>query len=225
MKKFLFVYFCCLLFAFEGFSQVRLGLRFSPGLAISRAIDREPTDDLTIKARGVGVRFFAGPEISYFFGDNYSLVTGIWYSSRRAGLRIDQSFGTFTQPLVEEVYNLQYLQIPVTMRLFTNEIATNTKLYFQLGGTLDIKLAEKAVVLQSNYIDRFRRFDSSVIFGSGIQIQLGSNTALLLGASYMRGLLNSISRTDVLVNPQQQMVEPNYRLNNDLLSIDVGIRF
>jgi hypothetical protein len=36
------------------------------------------------------------------------------------------------------------IQVPVGVKLYTNEVAPDIRVYFQLGGTLDFKLAEKA---------------------------------------------------------------------------------
>lgn len=210
-----FVFLLCL----KGYSQkVRLGLRFGPGIAFSRV--SEEIDSLTVKGKGVGVRFFAGPEVNFVLGDNYVFTTGLWYMTKRAGLQIED-YG------IEQVFNLQYLQLPVTLKLYTNDIAVDTKLYFQLGGTADIKLKQKTkseVILR--YIDKLRVFDFSALVGAGLQLQMGQNTYVFGGITYSRGLLPSITKFDERNDPNSSDVIPEIKgLKNDLLALDVGIRF
>ncbi|WMJ71815.1 porin family protein [Cytophagaceae bacterium ABcell3] len=225
MKKFLLVCACCIFFVSEGFSQTRIGLRFSPGLAFSRGVDQDLNDHYDVSGSGAGIRFFAGPEISHFFGDNYAFVTGVWFASKRGALNVEYE----NISLEREVYNLQYLQIPLTMRLYTNEIATNTQLYFQLGATGDIKIGENPVTVQSpQYITNFRFFDASLVIGTGIQLQMGSNTYLLGGITYMRGLINAVTDVRNVSVPEGVTAfdtQPSFRMNNDMITIDLGIMF
>lgn len=217
-----------LLLSLSAFSQLRLGLRFSPGLAFNRAMEQEPNDTINVSERGVGIRFFAGPEFNFILGENYVFTTGIWYASRRSGITIsDVEAGD----LLKAVYNLQYLQIPLTMKLYTNDIAVDTKLYFQLGGTFDTKLNDRAnqIDVRRITVDKFRRFDASILIGSGVQLQMGQNTFLLAGISYTRGLINTIKlNPDVLVLDSGRAIDPttlDVTLNNDLLALDLGLRF
>jgi hypothetical protein len=195
-------------------SQLRIGLNFSPAISINRVFeDKDSTFDYS--PNGAGIRFIAGPELSFMIGKNYAFTTGLWYAAKRAGITIkDKISGKET----EETYNLQYIQLPATLKLFTNEIATDMRLYFQIGGTADIKLAtkEKKINVTPDIV-KFRPFDTSILAGVGIEYQLGENTYLLGGLRYTRGLINSATRFEDAVN--------EFRINNDLISIDMGIRF
>lgn len=226
MKRTILLCFMLLL-SVSAFSQLRLGLRFSPGLSFNRAMEQDPSDTLNVSERGVGLRFFAGPEFNFILGDNYVFTTGIWYATRRAGITITD---TEVGDLLKAVYNLQYLQLPVTMKLFTNDIAVDTKLYFQLGGTLDTKLNERRhrVEVSDISIEKFRRFDASILIGTGVQLQMGQNTYLFGGISYTRGLINSVRLDQQAFVKNGEFIDPanlDIRLNNDLLAIDMGLRF
>ena len=50
---------------------------------------------------------------------------------------------------VEEAYRLHYLQIPIALKLFTNEVALDTRVYFQVGLTADVKLLEDNLTEQT----------------------------------------------------------------------------
>ncbi len=221
MKKSILLCFLVILFV-EGFSQkVRLGLRFAPGVAFSRV--NEEIDSVDFSGKGIGVRFFGGPEVNIMMSENYVFTTGIWYMVKRAGFQI-KDYGA------QQVFNIQYLQLPATLKLYTNDIAVDTKLYFQFGGTLDIKLQQKT--LSENvvrYANRMRFFDCSALIGAGVQLQMGQNTYVFGGITYTRGLLPSIStlyNTEFYDANGNLIQLPSVKaLKNDMISLDIGLRF
>ena len=217
MKKALLLSFLSLI-AFSSFSQTKFSLKFSPGLALSR-VSKVDTG-YSVNNNGIGVRFSFGPEVNFFFTDNVAFVTGLYYTSRRAGLK----FSNPGLPVNKEVYNLQYLQIPAQLKFYTNDIATDMKLYFNLGGTLDIKLAEKNIKTEHTapYIKDFTPIDATVLVGAGVQLQMGDNTFFTGGLSYNRGLINSVRNMN---NTVKALQEPRFNLNTDFLALDLGIRF
>lgn len=215
----------------EGFSQkVRLGLRFAPGFSYSRI--NEDLDSLSLKSRGTGIRFFVGPEINFVLGENYVFTTGIWYNTKRTSIRVlDSAYANLS-----EVYNLQYIQIPVTLKLYTNDIAVDTKLYFQLGATFDTRIQDKQLKVSNptnQLINNFSRFDASSLLGAGIQLQMGQNTYVSGGISYMRGLLNPGNLTPAYYKGIDANGVPilidfsktGVQIKNDLIALDLGIRF
>jgi hypothetical protein len=218
MKKTFLLCFFALLFI-QGYSQkVRLGLKFAPGAAFSRV--NESNDTLTFGGKGLGLRFVAGPEINFILGQNYVFTTGLWYMSKRSALKIKELN-------VNQVYNLQYLQLPAILKLYTNDIAVDTKLYFQIGATADIKLQQKGKGLKEyeKYINKFRIYDFSAVVGAGLQLQMGQNTYIYGGITYFRGLMNSISNIQGFVKDGVYVAPGKIQLKNDLLSLDFGIRF
>jgi hypothetical protein len=217
MKK-SFLLCCLILLCMEVFSQkVRLGLRFAPGAAFSRF--SEEVDSVEFKGKGVGLRFFAGPEVNFVLGENYVFTTGLWYMTKRAGMQVkDYS--------IEQVFNIQYLQLPATLKLYTNDIAVDTKLYFQFGATADIKLKQKTKVQEViNYVDKLRFFDASALVGAGLQLQMGQNTYFFAGITYSRGLIPSIAKVKERVTPNNEVLPQVKGLKNDLLALDFGLRF
>jgi hypothetical protein len=222
MKK-AFLLFISILFFSSAFSQVKFGLNFNPGIAINRV--SEPVDTLSYNPKGAGLKFTAGPDIHFLFGDNAGVSIGIWYAAKRAGVTItDKLSGTKRQ----DVYNLQYVQLPLVLQLFTNEIATDMKIYFRVGSTFDIKLASKEKKIDANHIDpvtqatdpiitKFGRFDANILAGAGIRLQMGDNTYLTGGLRYTRGLINNASKYDSGIK--------EFKLNTDMLSLDIGITF
>lgn len=199
-----------LILAFGAEAQSKIGIKLSPTLSSNRI--NYDGNDAAFSSDGVGGRFVFGPIYDHFITDNYSLSTGLLYAPKRVGLEIRQGGVSRT-----ESYRLQYLQVPVTLKLFTNELALDTRLFFQLGGLLDIKINEKADVTGTPIVDRFQFFDVGIHLGAGLEHRLGYNTILFGGFFYNRGLVNAAAKVNGLGD--------KLRINNDLLGLDLGVKF
>lgn len=204
-------------------TKFRLGLRLAPSIATSRVLDKDEKDGADFKSNGSGIRFSAGLNGDFYFGKNYAFMTGLWYTVKRAGLKEGNTN-------IKVVYNAQYLQIPVALKLYTNEIAVDTKLYFILGGTLGAKIAEKRKELDgvtSDMVtkegDAFSIFDGGLLLGAGAEYQMGENTILFGGLTYNRGLTNAMSKKGLYDSEEKS--SNTYTINNNLLGLEVGIKF
>ncbi|UOQ75788.1 hypothetical protein MUN84_14175 [Hymenobacter sp. 5516J-16] len=121
------------------------------------------------------------------------------------------------------------MQVPVTVKLFTNDIATDTKLYFQLGGTLGGVIAgriggekyytDPATTEKSKASKHVIIPDAGLRAGLGVERQLGKNTKVLAGLSYHRGLLN----IDNYFEDSRGFKE--VELKNSEFALDLGIKF
>ena len=118
--------------------------------------------------------------------ENYFVSSGLFFVPKRVGVRDNA-----TDP-VEEAYKLHYLQIPATMKLFTNEVALDTRVYFQGGFTLDIKLKEDKISSEAQYVEDFGFADASLLVATGAEYRYGYNTILFGGFSYRRGFGNVV---------------------------------
>jgi hypothetical protein len=226
------VLFLVMFLSVTGFAQVKLGLRLAPGLAVNSVIGDDAFD--AAEPNGASVRFSAGPIADFFFADNYAISTGLWYTVKRASFQVPN--GTLTDEAVgplgnQTIYNLQMLQIPVTVKLYTNEVAPDIRVYFQLGGTLDAKLAEKAKEEDNNLLAQlseaqrekaaYKPFDVGLYLGAGAEMILGENTAVFGGLNYNRGLVNALGGLDY--NGSQ--INNDLKIRNQLVSLEVGIKF
>ncbi|MBX9853579.1 MAG: PorT family protein [Cytophagaceae bacterium] len=185
-------------FSFTAFSQVKVGLRIAPGLSLNSVADKTSSDSIKYSKNGAGLAFSAGVNLDIFFSDNYALMVGAWYTTRTAGLKLQSSFSSmnFTQTMK---VNLQYIQFPLALKVYTNELATNMKLNFTLGGTLDLKIAEKLKDSDptiDEYKKIFQPMNIGVLVGSGVEYQTGGSVILFGGIYYNRGLLGQLKNTD-----------------------------
>nr|GFD43164.1 hypothetical protein [Tanacetum cinerariifolium] len=77
--------------------------------------------------------------MDYFFGENYAFNTGLFLTGKGGTISYTEQLnfrpGTAR---VEQKIAMQYLELPLTVKLFTNEVAPDTRLYFQVGGSIAV---------------------------------------------------------------------------------------
>ncbi|UII22186.1 porin family protein [Fulvivirga ligni] len=206
-KKLLFLSF--LFISIGSYAQVELGVKFSPTISTSRV--SSDADDVNFDGNGAALRFAAGPFADIAFSENYYISTGLFLVSNRATFEV-----TSGPERHEEEHNLQYLQVPLALKLYTNEIALDKRIYFQVGTTMEFKVKEKSDS-EIQLIEDFKLFNSTLQVGFGLDYKIGLNTSLFGGLSYNRGLINAVSERAEGV--------PKFTLKNDYVGIDLGIKF
>ena len=221
MKKITFAF---LLFLISGtaFAQWEIGIKITPSIATNRIVAPKELGFKTLNAK---THFGGGVIADYFFRENYALSTGIIYNSRGAGVSYLQPNTTTGQRGSDE-FSIQYLEIPVTLKLFTNEIGTDMKLYFQAGGSLDPRITakvnnEKLDPNDEKYTRHFNIMDISVLLGSGVELQLGESTKVFGGLSYHRGLID----IDNFYENKDQFNRNNISIKNNYVALDLGLKF
>lgn len=211
--------------------KIKLGLRFSPNVSYSSVIDKKDNDLVSYGSNGSSVKFIFGGFIDFHISENVAFSTGLSYSPRSVKITSD-SIG-LTGGLINRTsqYNTQYLMVPLSFKFYTNELFDNFRIYFNAGGTFDIKIAEKKVGTDNVGLKKtaddagyalFSYVDASLLLGLGADYQIGENTALFAGISYNRGLTN-------IINPFFEAGNNKYyqhlRVKNNLFNLDLGIRF
>jgi hypothetical protein len=195
----------------SAFSQFKLGFQFSPILSTNRVDLKSTTTNLD--SDGTALRLAVGPIVDVQLTENYYFSSGILFCSKRAGF--ESRVGA--NPPIKEDYNLQYVQVPISMKLFTNEVALDKKIYFQVGGAFEFNVKEEANNDNNVLIEDFRLFDASLLAGLGLEYKIGTSTLLFGGFSYHRGLVNAVSK--------HIDVGGDIKLKNDYIAIDFGVKF
>jgi hypothetical protein len=216
----------------------RLGIRFAPSVSTNRITDVNENDSLDFETNGAGVRFSAGLSGDFYFSKRYAFHTGLWYTSSRSGVKYSGT-RSFKGASGKSIHNLQYVQIPVAIKLYTDEIATDMKLYFVLGGTTSIKISEKEKqwsksdgsgaggkpdVQKAPSGKSYGFGDIGLLLGIGVEYQMGESTTLFGGISYNRGLLDIASRKGPLYFNGKDASD-HYQVNVNLISLEAGIKF
>jgi len=210
MKRFIFSIVLQLV-CISLFAQAKIGLQISPTISSNRVETQSETYDVSNDGSSLKLRL--GVVVDLPLADNYYFSTGLLYTPKEVGLKgVDLE----TNTTYSESYNFQYLQIPLTMKLFTNEITLDTRLFFNLGANAEIAISEK-FDKENVIIEDFKFFDASLVLGAGIERKIGTNTAVYGALMYNRGLINPIS--------QSLDIGEDLILKNDLISLDIGIKF
>ena len=200
--------------SFACYSQTKLGLKFSP-LFSSHKISLK-SDQLDISSGKTSTRMSIGLIIDHPLTETYILNSGLIYLPKRVSIDLVEEGSGSAPKNPFESYDLNYLQIPLTLKLFTNEIAPEISVFFQVGLTFEFKIFDQALKEDYEFISKFRFFDTAAIIGTGIEYRLGINTLFFAGSSLQKGLVNIISQTN-----------PDYPLfiRNQIVSIDIGMKF
>ncbi len=208
MKK-LFVTTILIISFFSLQAQVKFGFKAAPQLSFNRI--QSGSDAYDIENDGSSIKLLLGPTFDFPFRENHYFSTGLFFNGKQAAfIATDKN----NREVSSENYNLQYLQIPFTLKLFTEEIGLDKKLYFQFGGTTDIRL--QGILSNDNLLNQVHFFDLSALLAAGMEYRIGLKTKLFAGLYYNRGLLNTVSQT---------RIEGEWRLNNDTVGLEIGVIF
>lgn len=195
-------------------SQVQIGFKVSPSISTNR-VD-ESTSGIDASSNGSGLRFTLGPVFDFMINqnENYFFSTGLWFSSRRVGVLLNAD-----NQQQDAVYTLQYVVIPITMKLKSQEIGIDKRIYIQFGPTLDIAVSNKQKSGSETpaIVEDFTFMDVGLIMGAGVEWYMGNSTRLSTGITYTRGLVNIWKDSEYSLN--------NFSIKNDLVSLDVTVIF
>lgn len=202
------------------FAQWEIGIKLSPSIATNRVTS---PSGLNFEPLNAKTHFGGGVIADYFFGENYAFSTGIIYNAKGAGV----SYRDITaDPAVNrsDEFAIQYLEIPITLKLLTNDIATDTRLYFQAGGSLDPRISakingDKLDANDEKYTKHFNLMDISALFGVGAEMQMGESTKIFGGFSYHRGLI------DIDDFYEEKFDNKNIEIKSNYVSLDLGLKF
>ena len=190
-------------------AQPKIGLVFGPSISTNRFKFKANNGDITND--GSALRFKFGLEVDMPISDSYVFSTGLIYAPKRAGFTVE-SIGNTAQ----EDYKLQYLQLPLTLKLYTNEIQPDIKAYFQLGFLAEVKIFSEPFEDDYVLIEDFKLYDTSFVFGAGVEYGAGLSSLLYGGIFYNRGLINVVDEANITDDLAARL---------DMFTLQVGLKF
>ncbi len=213
-------------------AQVEIGVKISPSVAYLRA---ESPSSTAFANESSKFSFGGALVVDYFFGENYAFGTGLALTGKGGTVSYTDHATVggvvgITPVRVNQKIAAQYIELPITLKLFTNELATATRLYFQLGGSLAAPIATR-VNDEKFYKDPYDNnnetkalehvfaLDANALLGAGIEYQLGHSTKLLAGLSYHRGLVN----LDHYFEKTRGFSDVT--IKNNVFALDLGMKF
>ncbi|MBN1187669.1 MAG: PorT family protein [Bacteroidales bacterium] len=215
MKKYILLFILSLIF--QGiFSQ---GLKM--GVFADPLITWMVTDADNITNDGVRMGVNIGLSVEKYFAENYAFSTGLFISN--CGGRLQYSDTTTFETGSEHItinpnsiikYKLQYISVPLGLKLKSDEIGYTT-FYADLGmlPQVNIKaIADGDSLSNANVSDDIAFFNLSYYIGAGIEYSLGGKTSLTTGIKYTNGFLDVSSLN-------------GYRATTKSVSLRLGIIF
>jgi opacity protein-like surface antigen len=193
---FLILILTVMLQALQGQNKIRFNVHFDPQFAWLSSSDHNKIDP-----DGSVFNMQAGIQMDYYFQENYAFVLGFGINNLGGNLFYAESedYGT-PDTIVFETgqsvkMNLQYLDIPLGLKLKTEELGYAT-FFLQVGfnpmfninahaSTKDGELDKKTLPKES-----IAMFNLGYHVGIGVEYRLGGNTAAIGGIRWTSGLTN-----------------------------------
>lgn len=173
-------------------TKFNFGLKVSPTIAWFKA-----SGDLDNDGSKIG--FAYGLMADFNFSDNYALCTGVDVTYRGGKVK---AYDSLKQKTV-----LQYIEVPVTLKLKTNEIGYVT--YFgKVGFAPGFNIRTDGDYKKSDIYP----FNLALVAGLGMQYSLGGKTALLAGVTFNNGFMDVVKAK-------------NEKATSNFIAIDLGVMF
>jgi hypothetical protein len=200
--------------------NVRFGFTTSPGISWMSP------DNKNIKSDGARFSFNYGAIVDFYMDDNqrYAISTGLTINMNGGnligtGLYSDTSQMDEPMAVISKITpKLQYLEIPVGLKLRSNETSNNLTYYGLLGltpgftirsrgdysfqsGPSGITVEETNIKIKElpfypNTIDNIIPFHLSMQFEGGVEYRVGDNTSLVGGLFFRNGFTNMVDDND-----------------------------
>ena len=192
---------------------VRFGIKLAPNMSWLKSDTKGVEND----GSKIGYTFGLATEFPIGADGNYRFATGLFLNA--VGGKYFQAF-TFTennQQLTKDLssdISLQYVQIPLTMKLMTKEIGY-MRYYGQLGFDASFNVRAKAnfddVVIdpttqaitfvkqdKEDIKDNIQPIRAGLVVGAGLEYNFSGSTTLQAGITYNNGLTNLLKKVEVV---------------------------
>ena len=195
MKKYILIGLIATLASLSAYSQYRFGVRIDPQINFMRS------DVKSIKSDGSKLGINIGLVVDKFFAKNYAITSGVSINNLGGKIKYENNEGlkgasgdiAIAANETAE-YRLQYITVPLGLKLHTNEIGY-LKYYAELGfdGHINIKSRfDSGDTSNESISDSVRPFNLGYFIGGGAQYSLGGNAAVFVGLAYHQGFLDVI---------------------------------
>lgn len=211
MRTKVFILSCLMAFSVSTFAQDGSGLNF--GLKVAPTMAWLKPDATGTEADGAKIGFAYGLMTDFSFATNYAFSTGVDVTYR-GGKTVAKFGDTLT---FKENFTLQYIEIPLTIKLKTNEIGYITyygKFGFSPG--INIKATHKGdyagVKEEGSIKSGIQPVNLALVVGLGAQYSLGGKTSLMFGITFNNGFLDIVKEKD-------------NKLTSSFIALDLGVFF
>ncbi len=198
-------------------TRVKFNVELDPQSAWFRS------DEVSVEPDGSIIHLHAGLNMDYYFAENYAFVLGVGINNLGGNLLYADSTefsskgeSLWIEPGQTVKQNLQYIDIPIGLKLKTEEMGYATY-FLQLGFNPMINLnakasSEVASLDKADIKESINTFYLGYHVGLGIEYNLGGSTSLIGGIRWSAGF------TDVTNNDRA-----NITMNS--ISLHLGVLF
>lgn len=193
----------------------RLGLTAHPTIGWMKA---DPG-----KSRGVSLGFSYGLLADFNFAENYAFATGLTITTingKSTEINVPPYYdGSATQTAYDLKYKLQYIEIPLTVKLKTGKMG-DVKWYGQFGLSNDFNIGAKqsaeaigkTAIDDKNISKQINFYRAGLIVGVGGEFDIADHTSVTLGLTLNNGFTNIAD-------------DNNRKVRNHYLGLNVGVFF
>lgn len=235
MKRTALLTLCLLLISSLLTAQTERAFRF--GLHASPLLGWMKPDANGYSSDGSVINFNYGFSTEFMLATNYTFATGIDILSCGGKLRyaaampIPDTDTNLSNVSLTRKYRTQYLQIPLTIKMRTNQMGDLTY-YGQFGFTTGFRLRAKSdddvtyetgnassvKIPDRDIKDQIHFFRAGLLIGIGVEYSLGGSTALSAGLNFNNGF------TDVLKAKNNRLGVEENAISN-FIELSLGVVF
>lgn len=176
----------------------------------------------TGKSNGLTLGFSYGLLADFNFADNYAFATGLTVTTingRSTELNVAPYHSGPTSLAYDLKYRLQYIEVPLTVKLKTNKIG-QLRWYGQFGLSNDFNIGSKQnadlagkEVANGQGISKYTNFyRAGLILGAGGEYDLDDRTSLAIGLTFNNGFTDIAS-------------DKNRNVKNSYVGLNIGVFF
>lgn len=221
--------------------SVRFGIKLAPNLSWVRPDTRGLESD----GNKFGYSFGLLAEFPVGTAGNYRFASGLFLNTVGGGYTHEYTFveeldGPEQTKALETDLNLRYVELPLTIKMMTNEIGY-MRYFGQLGVSACFNIRAKADVETpildesgfytrgfvirdaEDFQDHTNLFRAALVIGGGVEYNISGNTNLLFGVTYNNGFTNINRRR--FQESSNSREDKKGKIMNDYLELTLGIFF
>ncbi len=204
----------------------RLGFKANPLFSTLK-----PSTDHN-NSNGTKIGFSYGLMFNYFLKEHYAVESEFGISTMGGNVEYSKADTTISSNI-----KMNYVEIPVAIKLLTDEINGKMKVFGKFGFNLGIATKNSATITyKKNGVEYakddlkdagkyIQPFNLSLVIGGGVEYKVAKNLDLVLGLTYTNGFLNTMKSPSIY---RLNTTNPNIKaFDADLnyFALNIGLLF
>lgn len=190
--------------------KFRFGLHFSPN------IGWEKTKNEGFSSNGGRLGFGFGLMAEFNLSQRYAFLTGLNVNKVNTS-----NIGSYTTENITSDINIQYVEIPLALKLKTNEIGYLTYFgKFGLAPSYNMRAKSTSNDVETNFIKQTQPVRLGLLIGIGTEYNISGSTRLLFGIDFNNGFTNMYTKRATF----DRSGKKRSSINN-FISLNIGVYF